>query len=393
MNLAVVTNILTPYRVPLFDAMRERVDRLCVFLMAEREENRDWTLGATPFQCDVLPGFHIKLPGAEVSLHVNYGVMRALRRANPDVVLSGGFAPANVAAWLYCRLHRRPFVGWGELSMQDVANTSLLKRELRRMMTSWSDGAIASSTDARNVFVHYGAPPARVLTSVMPIDVEYFHTRAMASRTSGWFQTERARYPGPILLSVGRFAEGKGYRELFAIYEHLVRQRPGVSLLLVGDGPERPNYEAYARSQNWEHVHFLGYRQAAEVAKFLALADVFVFPTLLDRFGAVLSEAMAAELAVVSSIHAAATQDLVDDGVTGFRIDPRDAERSARVILHVLEMAPAERAALGRAAYERVRRHTIDSAADEMVRFLASLAEPGVARTAGRIPVETPKGS
>jgi hypothetical protein len=124
MNLAVVTNILTPYRVPLFEAIGKRVDRLHVLLMAEREENREWTFDAVAFQHEVLPGFHVKLPGAEVSLHVNHGVMRALRRLNPDVVLSGGYAPANLTAWLFCRLHQRPFVGWGELSMQDVAHYS-----------------------------------------------------------------------------------------------------------------------------------------------------------------------------------------------------------------------------------------------------------------------------
>jgi glycosyltransferase involved in cell wall biosynthesis len=392
MNLAVVTNILTPYRVPLFEAIGKRVDRLRIFLMAEREENRDWTLEKTTIQCDVLPGFHVKLPSAEVSLHVNYGVMRALRRASPDVVLSGGYGPANLTAWLYCRLHGRPFVGWGELSMQDVANTSLFKRGLRRMMTSWSDGAIASSTDARNVFVHYGAPPARVFTSVMPIDVEYFHAGAMVCRTSDWFQAERARYPGPILLSVGRLAEGKGYRELFSIYQKVVTQRPGVSLLIVGDGPERTLYEAYVQSQNWKHVHFLGYRQADEVAKFLALADVFVFPTMLDRFGAVLSEAMAAELPVISSIHASATTDLVDDGMTGFRIDPRNAERSAETVLQVLAMTSFERAAIGRAAYDRVRRHDIDTTADHMVDFLKSLEQLRLQPASGRMPIEPVKG-
>jgi glycosyltransferase involved in cell wall biosynthesis len=391
-NLAVITNILTPYRVPLFEAIGMRIDRLHVLLMAEREENRDWILGATPFQCEVLPGFHVKLPGAEVSLHVNYRVMRALRRANPDVVLSGGYGPANLTAWIYCRLHRRPFVGWGELSMQDVAKTSLLKRGLRRIMTSWSDGAIASSTDARNVFVHYGAPPSRVITSVMPIDVEYFHAGAMVCRTSYWFQAERASYPGPILLSVGRLAEGKGYRELFSIYQKIVTQRPGVWLLIVGDGPERPTYEAYVRSQNWKHVHFLGYRQADEVAKFLALADVFVFPTLLDRFGAVLSEAMAAELPVISSIHASATTDLVDDGVTGFRIDPRNAERSAETVLQVLAMTSPARAVLGLAAYDRVRRHDIDTTADHMVEFLKSLRQVRLQPAPGRMPVEPLKG-
>jgi glycosyltransferase involved in cell wall biosynthesis len=392
MNLAVVTNILTPYRVPLFEAIGKRVDRLHVLLMAEREENRDWILGATPFQCDVLPGFHVKMPGAEVSLHVNYGVMRALRRANPDVVLSGGYGPANLTAWLYCRLHGRLFVGWGELSMQDVEETSLLKRGLRRMMTSWSDGAIASSSEAREVFLHFGAPASKIQTAIMPIDVEYFHRQAMTWRNSEWFTGERARYTSPILLSVGRLTERKGYRELFAIYEAIVKQRPKVSLLIVGDGPDRAIYESYVRSQNWKHVHFLGFRQSEEVVKYLALADLFVFHTLSDPFGAVLSEAMVAELPVVSSIHAAATNDLVEDGVTGFRIDPRHADRSAETVLQVLAMTSSERASLGRAAYERVRFHDIDGTADHMVGFLKTLRPVRLQPTSGRMPVEPVKG-
>ena len=322
MNLAMVTNILTPYRIPLFEAIGKRVDRLHVLLMAEREENRDWTLAPATFQHEVLPGFHVKLPGAEVSLHVNHGVMRALRRMNPDVVLSGGYAPANLTAWLYCRLHRRLFLGWGELSLHDVERTSALKRALRRVMTTWSAGSIASSSEAREVFIHFGALPERVLMSPMPIDIERFHEGAQRWRDSDWLQTERRRYPGPILLSVGRLTERKGYRELFAIYAKVLGQRSDVSLLIVGDGPDRAIYESHVRSQNWKHVHFLGFRQADEVVKYLALADIFVFHTLADPFGAVLSEAMAAELPVVSSIYAAATMDLVDDGVTGFRIDP-----------------------------------------------------------------------
>lgn len=392
MNLTVVTNILTPYRLPLFEAIGKRVNRLHVLLMADREENRDWMLDTALFQHEVLPGFHLKFPGAEVSMHVNHGVMRVLRRVNPDVVLSGGFAPANLTAWLYCRLDRRSFVGWGELSMQDVANTPLHKRGLRRMMTSWSEGAIASSSEARDVFLHYGAPTSNILTAIMPIDVEYFHAKAMAWRNSEWFTSERARYASPILLSVGRLTERKGYRELFTIYKAVIKQRPDTSLLIVGDGPDRAKYESYVRSQDWKHVHFLGFRQTDEVVKYLALADLFIFHTLSDPFGAVLSEAMAVELPVVSSIHAAATRDLVEEGVTGYQIDPLNSKQSADVILQVLAMTPAERFALGRAGYERVRRHNIDATADHMVDFLKSLRQMRLKQSSVRMPVDPVKG-
>ena len=98
MRLVIVTNILTPYRVPLFKTLAEQVDDLTVLLMAEQEENRQWQLGPVPFKTEILPGWHARPKGAEVSLHFNYGVIRRLRRLDAEVVLSGGFAPAHLAA-------------------------------------------------------------------------------------------------------------------------------------------------------------------------------------------------------------------------------------------------------------------------------------------------------
>ena len=374
MNVVILTNILTPYRIPLFEAVHSRVGRLRVLLMAEREENRDWTLGGASFEHEVLPGVHVKLPGADVSVHWNRGVIRALRRAKPDVVVSGGFAPANAAAWAYCRATRRPFIGWGELSPREAM--PFWRRGVRRALTKWSDGAIASSSDARDAFLIYGADEASVLTAVMPVDVDYFHSRARAHRDSAWCSEERARLGGgPILLSIGRLTERKGFRELFAMYEQVLQVRPDVTLLIAGDGPERQRYEAQVRTQRWTRVHFLGFQQADALTRYLALADVFVFHTLSDPFGAVLSEAMAAELPAVSSIHAAATRDLISDGVTGFRIDPHDTPESAETLLKVLSMSVSERAALGVAAYARAKQFDIGPTADAMVAFLTSVLE------------------
>ena len=55
-------------------------------------------------------------------------------------------------------------------------------------------------------------------------------------------------------------------------------------------------------------------------------------------------------------------------------------------------MTPSERVTLGRAAYERVRCHDIDSTADHMVDFLKSLQQVRLLPTSGRMPVEPVKG-
>jgi glycosyltransferase involved in cell wall biosynthesis len=370
MNLVIVTNILTPYRIPLFAAIARQVDRLTVLLMAEREENRQWKLGSVPFEVQVLPGFHIRPRQADVSIHLNYGVLRALRRLNPDVVLSGGFAASNVAAFLYCRLFRKAYVAWTHLTLQDGAESSWLRRSIRRVIIGSAHGSIAESSVAQEAFMHYGAPAGRVLRAVMSLDVSWFHERTEAVRRSPGYRTFRARYPGAVLLSIGQLIPRKGYREMLEIYRHLAAVIPEVSLVILGDGTERASLEQMVREERLRHVFFEGYVQADELPQYLACGDVFVFHTLYDAFGLVLSEAMAAELPVVSSVHAAATRDLVKEGVTGFSIDPHDAETSAATILKLLAMPQEERAIMGRAAYEHVLAFDAEPSAARMVTFM-----------------------
>ena len=373
MKLAIITNILTPYRLPLFEHLAKSTSACTVLLQAEQEENRQWRLPPVTFDVEVLPGFHFRPSGAEVSIHLNYGVLRHLRRLQPDVVLSGGFAAANIAAYVYCRLYGKRYVPWGELTLSDGAGRSMLRRVIRRMLIRGADGYIASSKAAHDAFVHYGAPPESVLTSLMPIAVDEIHRETLASRQATDYTELRRRLSLPMLLYVGRLTERKGLAELFSSYEQVIAHRPETSLVLVGDGPDRPKYESLVRERGWPHVHFIGFIGQDLLPTYLALSDLFVFPTWSDTYGAVLAEAMAAELPVLASIHAAATQDLVEEGVTGFRMDPGDTAATANRILEVLGMSVEQRQAIGRAAYEQVRACDTAPTADRMIRFLRTI--------------------
>jgi glycosyltransferase involved in cell wall biosynthesis len=227
----------------------------------------------------------------------------------------------------------------------------------------------------------------------MPIEVDKLRQRTDAYRETGECEAMRKRFAGPVLLSVGRLTRTKGYHELFEIYRRLLGSRPDLALLIVGDGPEREQYERYVSQQGWTQVHFAGFVQAHDLPRYLAVADLFVFHTLSDPFGAVLSEAMAAGLPVVSSVHAGATRDLVEDGVTGFRIDPKQPESAAAAISMVLDSPPDRLAVLRRAAYDRVKPSDIEPSADRMAEFLRSLADSKVLSSVPVIgSLETPRG-
>jgi len=376
MKLAVLTNILTPYRIPLFQAMAEQVDEFSIILMAQQEENRLWKIEDVPFPVYVLPGLHVRPWGAPVAVHLNYGVTARLTQLDPDVVLNAGFALANMAAYWYCRRAHIPFIHWAHLSLNDGAQTSFVRRRIRHWLIGRSAGAVGESSHARDAFIHYGAPKERILVATMPLDVTGLHDRVLARKQLPETSTPLNTLSKPVLLSIGDRIPRKGYQELFAIYERLLTTHPRTSLLIVGDGPDRQHFETVVREKGWTRVHFTGFVQAQDLPRYFALSDAFIFHTLYDPFGLVLSEAMAAEVPVVSSIHAMATHDLVEDGVTGFRIDPLQPEASAETVRHLFDMSSDQRTRLIDAAYRRVLPCDSRTSASKIVEFLRSFRAP-----------------
>jgi glycosyltransferase involved in cell wall biosynthesis len=162
---------------------------------------------------------------------------------------------------------------------------------------------------------------------------------------------------------------------MLEIYRRVALVRPDVSLVILGDGPERASLERMVGEQRIPHVFFEGYVQSEDLPQYLACADLFVFHTLYDAFGLVLSEAMAAELPVVSSVHAAATRDLVKEGVTGFSIEPHDAVASSATNLKLLRLSQEDRHSMGRAGYVHVRAFDAVPSAARIVGFMRSIME------------------
>ncbi|MBI2956274.1 MAG: N-acetyl-alpha-D-glucosaminyl L-malate synthase BshA [Acidobacteria bacterium] len=113
-----------------------------------------------------------------------------------------------------------------------------------------------------------------------------------------------------------------------------VRAHLPARLLLIGDGPERPNAEYLVREKGIsEDVFFLGKQNA--VYDKLALCDLFLLPSELESFGLAALEAMACEVPVISS-DVGGLRELIDDGRDGFLVPPGDVEAMARVALKLL---------------------------------------------------------
>lgn len=134
----------------------------------------------------------------------------------------------------------------------------------------------------------------------------------------------------PIFMYMGRVAVEKN------INAFLDLELPGTKVV-VGDGPDRQKL-----SEQYPDVVFSGYRFGEELARYLAAADVFVFPSRTDTYGLVMLEAMACGLPV-AAYPVTGPIDVIKNGVTGvmnedlraaalqaLQLDPQDCIDFAR---------------------------------------------------------------
>jgi glycosyltransferase involved in cell wall biosynthesis len=119
---------------------------------------------------------------------------------------------------------------------------------------------------------------------------------------------------------VGRLIPSKGVDLWLRALEQLARRGTLVSATIIGDGPERHSLEEQARTQailatemgQVGKVWFAGRRPQSEIAELLPMHDCLVLPTLIESGGAVLLEAMAMGLPVIST-NWGGPADYVDD--------------------------------------------------------------------------------
>src|SRR5690625_978571 len=143
-----------------------------------------------------------------------------------------------------------------------------------------------------------------------------------------------------ILVHISNFRKVKRVSDVVHVFKKVNDVIPS-KLLMIGDGPERPNIERLCRELEICHeVCFLGKQDA--ISEILAISDVFILPSANESFGLAALEAMACRVPVISS-NIGGIPEVNKEGVTGFLSDVGNTEEMANTALRLLKNRSEER--------------------------------------------------
>lgn len=150
----------------------------------------------------------------------------------------------------------------------------------------------------------------------------------------------------PRVVFVGRLAAQKGVDVLVRAAAQL--RTPEAQVVIVGDGPDRAEIEGEIdRLGLRQRVHLTGFIPHDQVPAVLAHADVFVMPSIYEELGSALVEAQWAGVPIVAS-QVGGIPDVVEDGVTGVLVAPRDPAALAGAVDDLLSDPGRARTLAGR---------------------------------------------
>jgi glycosyltransferase involved in cell wall biosynthesis len=370
-RVALLTNFVAPYRVPLFEAVARRVGELTVFVSTEMERGRPWTfapgcLRVVVQQTLTVPRrIHRTGYRESVSVHIPLDTTRRLEQYAPDVIVSGEMGARTLGAMRFGVRHRVPLVVWATVSERSESEWGSVRHAFRRWMLRRAAHVLVNGASGARYLSSLGVPPERM-------------TRMPATTSLGPFLSlplERNGGPALRLLCVGNLIERKAPAALLEAARSVAGAARPVDLTFVGDGPLRPLLEQQAgRETAGLRVNFTGPVAYEALPEHYARAHVLAFPTLTDEWGLVVNEALAAGVPVLGSRASQAVEELVVDGLNGWILAGSDPASIARGLERVLHTPPARRAEMQSAARASSAGLDPEAAADTMVSVIERVA-------------------
>ncbi len=305
-----------------------------------------------------LGGELIRLPAkskSPLTLWQNSKKIEAIiRNEKVDIVHARSRAPAWSALWA-ARRTDTPFV----TTYHGAYGGKSAPKKLYNSVMARGDIVIANSDYIADIVRStYDVPPDHLVTIPRGVDVDKLNPESVDPTALAALREQLAQGREFVFVLPGRLTSWKG-QEVFieAIGKLPEALQSRISAHLVGDAQGRNDYVEGLKAR----IHALGIDKSvnisghySEMANLYAASDLIIAPSVRpEAFGRVAIEAGAMGVPVIVSDHGG-QRETVDDGLTGWRTVPGDADSLAGALSAFLTLTDEQRQDMGKAAKQKV---------------------------------------
>jgi glycosyltransferase involved in cell wall biosynthesis len=349
MAIALITNYLPDYRLPLYELLAQRyeLEVLCYG-------------GAGRYVPGWFKGLDRQLAAARFPARRINGAPGAFAAARGCEAVIVPFAGGAVlpAAYAGARSRARKFILWASVWAQPRSSAHALALPVSRHLYRNANAVIAYGEHVRRFVARIRGHDSDVFVAPQAVEAELFGRRVTAAETES-FRHRHGLGDGPLVIYCGRFVEAKGIAVLSAAWR---ASRAPATLIAVGEGPMAAQLRAVPG------VRVIGPLPRLELPVAYAACELAVVPSIdtprfREPWGLVCNEAMHQGLPVLASTAVGAVAGgLVRDGETGLVVRASDVDALAAGLDRLLA-DPRLRARLGGAGQRAVAAYTYEAMA------------------------------
>jgi glycosyltransferase involved in cell wall biosynthesis len=311
MSILIVHNQIAPYRLPLFNALKERYDVKVLFCY-ERGDDKFWSskIGDDDFKYKVQWSIAFHIYGRKI--YINPLIVLEILLNPPNVViltLNYETIITTFLAYLTCRITKTPYCMWVPDNRNRVFKpTNRIEIIIDSLYTLLKKNLVKRS---KAVIAYGRITKEYVVKSLGKSEDKVFVGSQVWPEKKELISRDYFESPFKFLY-LGYTRQHKRIKDLIDVFTQF--QENYIELIIAGDGPVKKSLEDYAMGD--ERIKFTGYVEGADKEKLLKVAHVFVLPSEHDNLPNSIIEAMSYGLPIIATEECACPEWLESNSFT-----------------------------------------------------------------------------
>jgi len=270
---------------------------------------------------------------------VNFSIFKKFLIDKPDIILFKTYTTfSDFLVMGLAKLTRTKMIFRGEATLKGTEDNPTFKQKVKKIFLKYwlnsCDVVMYSCTGNKEYWKYYGVSEDKMLPIPCAVD-------------NTFFRSERKKYIGKESVIKKELGIGKDDFVILLSARFTTRKRPldllkaikrigngNITILFVGDGPERKYMEKFVKENNLK-AKFVGFKNLTEIPKYYSVADLDIVISDYDPSPKAMNEAMNFELPIITTTIVGTAYDLVQDEKNGYIINVGDINALAQKIDYV----------------------------------------------------------